>query len=265
MPLLVEELVEEHLAIRRALETLLLGSAVHRLLGDPRALEEILPIYQRFSRTFITSCHHAKEEKIAGFLAEKGHRVQSLDLEKEHEELEKLIGEILGAPPRGWGEDLGSKVARYYSTLKDHINREDARLVPEIEMAAKLTKSEEMVKKIMEDVEESLGHGVHEQSLGLVEEMEKILRRVLENRKARVVNVLEVPPFKRHELIKVSIKEMISRGERNLILINDHEPAPLYYELSATEPCFDQDNYRAEPLGDNIWTALLPLRERCER
>lgn len=45
-----------------------------------------------------------------------------------------------------------------------------------------------------------------------------------------------------------------------LIIINDHEPKPLYYEMAAEMPTFDEANYTVEQEAPTKFVAKFPKK-----
>lgn len=261
----LEELMEEHMVIRRGLQALLAGSIASYMLEMPRTIEEILPLYKEFKNIFIDSCHHAKEEKILEFLLRRGHKIVSMDLDREHEEIREAFKAVMASYIAGErGKDLASRVSRYYMLMNNHIEREDSLLIPEILTIIRMAGVEDAVERILAEVEDTLGHGIHEKMIELVVEIENLAREHLAKEGSIVLLVIEIEPYKRHEVIRNTLRDMISKGYYRLIIVNDHEPAPLYYELSSTNPCFDQEHYFSSEISERVWVALIPLRRECK-
>lgn len=72
------------------------------------------------------------------------------------------------------------------------------------------------------------------------------------------LDVRSISPVDRHPHIHQTFEEMES-GE-TLTLINDHEPKPLYYEMAAEVPEFDEQNYSVEQIGPSEFVASFPKR-----
>lgn len=72
------------------------------------------------------------------------------------------------------------------------------------------------------------------------------------------LDVRDVPPRDRHPTIHEAFDGLDS-GE-SLTLVNDHDPNPLFYELSAEREDFDPDGYRVEQRGPAEFVATLPKR-----
>ncbi|MCL4535918.1 MAG: DUF2249 domain-containing protein [Bacteroidetes bacterium] len=67
------------------------------------------------------------------------------------------------------------------------------------------------------------------------------------------LDVRDVLPWDRHPMIFDAL-DALPVGE-TLMLINDHEPKPLYYELMHERP--DQFEYRVEQKGPREWVAYF--------
>lgn len=75
---------------------------------------------------------------------------------------------------------------------------------------------------------------------------------------AQQLDLREVPPPERHPKIFEAFEEL--DGGEALTLVNDHEPTPLYHQLSATVPAFDAEGYRVDEIGPNEYVATLPKK-----
>ena len=69
------------------------------------------------------------------------------------------------------------------------------------------------------------------------------------------IDVRGWPPVKRHPAIFEKFDSLKPR--ETLTLINDHNPEPLYYQLSATREDFDADAYTAKEEAPDKWVATL--------
>lgn len=72
------------------------------------------------------------------------------------------------------------------------------------------------------------------------------------------LDLRDVPPPQRHPKIHDAF-EGLSPGEE-LIIVNDHDPKPLFYEFQAEVSSFDADGYRVEQRGPEEFVATLPKR-----
>ncbi|MFD1571436.1 DUF2249 domain-containing protein [Halorubrum laminariae] len=70
------------------------------------------------------------------------------------------------------------------------------------------------------------------------------------------LDVREIPPNERHDRIHDAFADL-APGE-SLTIVNDHDPKPLYYELSAEVPAFDDEGYTVDREGPERFVAELP-------
>jgi len=70
------------------------------------------------------------------------------------------------------------------------------------------------------------------------------------------IDVRDLPPKERHPEIMDAFEE-IESGE-TLVLVNDHDPQPLYYQLQAEVEAFDADGYEVTREGEGRFVARLP-------
>lgn len=74
----------------------------------------------------------------------------------------------------------------------------------------------------------------------------------------KTLDLRDLPPPERHPKIFEAF-ESLDSGEE-LTLINDHEPAPLYYQMVAEVDSFDADGYSVEQRGPDEFVATLPRK-----
>lgn len=70
------------------------------------------------------------------------------------------------------------------------------------------------------------------------------------------LDLRDLPPSQRHETIHAAFDEL-DAGEE-LIVVNDHDPQPLFYEFRAERDAFDEDGYAVEQRGPEEFVATLP-------
>lgn len=70
------------------------------------------------------------------------------------------------------------------------------------------------------------------------------------------IDVREIPPSNRHPKIHEEF-DALESGDA-LVLVNDHEPKPLFYEMQAEVDAFDADGYSVEQRGPNEYVARFP-------
>ncbi|AEN05256.1 Protein of unknown function DUF2249 [halophilic archaeon DL31] len=72
------------------------------------------------------------------------------------------------------------------------------------------------------------------------------------------LDLREMPPPERHPKIHNAF-EALDSGE-SLVIINDHDPQPLYYEMAAEMPTFDAEAYTVDQVGPQEFVATLPKK-----
>ncbi|GAB7012830.1 DUF2249 domain-containing protein [Halolamina salina] len=70
------------------------------------------------------------------------------------------------------------------------------------------------------------------------------------------LDVREIPPSNRHPKIHDAFDSLDSGDE--LVIVNDHEPKPLFYEMQAEVESFDADGYSVEQRDDDEYVARFP-------
>ena len=72
------------------------------------------------------------------------------------------------------------------------------------------------------------------------------------------LDLRDVPPPQRHPKIHDAFEELESGEE--LVLVNDHEPKPLFYEMQAEGDAFDAENYTVDQVAADEFVATLPKK-----
>jgi uncharacterized protein (DUF2249 family) len=72
------------------------------------------------------------------------------------------------------------------------------------------------------------------------------------------LDVRDLPPAQRHERIHDAFAAL-DAGE-TLVVVNDHDPAPLYYEFAAEVDAFDGDAYQVREEAADRFVATFPKR-----
>ncbi len=70
------------------------------------------------------------------------------------------------------------------------------------------------------------------------------------------LDLREIPPPQRHPKIFDAF-EALDSGE-TLVLVNDHEPTPLYHQMAAEVDSFDAEGYEVDHVGEQEFIATLP-------
>jgi uncharacterized protein (DUF2249 family) len=72
------------------------------------------------------------------------------------------------------------------------------------------------------------------------------------------LDVRDVPPVERHPKIHDAFEDL-DAGEE-LVIVNDHDPKPLFYEFEAEVDDFDADGYEVEQEAEERFVARFPKR-----
>jgi len=70
------------------------------------------------------------------------------------------------------------------------------------------------------------------------------------------LDLREIPPANRHPEIFEAF-EALDSGEA-LVIVNDHDPNPLYHQMTAEIESFDAEAYTVDRVGPNEFIATLP-------
>lgn len=74
-----------------------------------------------------------------------------------------------------------------------------------------------------------------------------------------ILDVRKLQPHEKHPTIHDRF-DALEAGQ-SLTIVNDHNPKPLYYELSAEKADrFDSETYSAYRADDRVWVAVLPTK-----
>lgn len=74
----------------------------------------------------------------------------------------------------------------------------------------------------------------------------------------RELDVREMAPADRHDRIHEAFDDPAA-GE-TLVVVNDHEPRPLFYEMREEVPAFDPGGYEVERRAPDEFRAQFPER-----
>ena len=76
---------------------------------------------------------------------------------------------------------------------------------------------------------------------------------------ASVIDVRELPPAQRHQKIFQLVNDLAVGG--SFVLVNDHDPKPLYYQLEAEYP--KQFSWTYIDQGPSVWRVEIGKRARA--
>ena len=265
---LLDELIEEHRIIRRASNALLLSAASSYMLSEKEPFEQVLPLYIEFKDTFVL--YHDRKEEALATLAElldyPKYRLTK-NLEDLHSIVEyrfKDLIKTLAYVSEDWRRDLVSRTAIYHEAMEDHIEDEERVILPKIlDTVLKTEVSDQKISQVFKEIEADLGERFHEKMLSLANKIEERLSSAILKSGAAAMNIIGFKPYEKPKAIKEKIQEIKDRRIYKLILINDHDPIPLYHKLLNTESCIDQNIFRTTRLSDRIWVSMIVLKEGC--
>ncbi len=76
---------------------------------------------------------------------------------------------------------------------------------------------------------------------------------------ASVIDVRELPPAQRHQKIFQLVNDLAVGG--SFVLVNDHDPKPLYYQLEAEYP--KQFSWTYIDQGPSVWRVEIGKRAKA--
>jgi hemerythrin-like domain-containing protein/uncharacterized protein (DUF2249 family) len=197
-----------------------------------------------FFKTFADRCHHGKEEQHL-FPAMERHGIPREGgptgvMLQEHELGRAFIRDIASGDDRAIAEAIHG----YVALLRAHIDKENDIL---FEMAEEVIPQEEQrtLAQAFEAVEQLVaGPGLHERLLEGLAQLEGG-----EGESGNVLDVRSMIPRDRHPKIFQQY-EQLKPGE-HFILVNDHDPKPLYYQFAAERPGAFTWQYLEQ--GPEVW------------
>jgi hemerythrin-like domain-containing protein/uncharacterized protein (DUF2249 family) len=205
-----------------------------------------------FFRTFADRCHHAKEERhLFPALERRGVPREGGPIGTmlhEHEEGRRLLAAMGSADDRA----VAAALHDYAVLLRAHIDKENGVLFP---MAEQILSDAEQrtIAASFEDVEQTVvGPGVHERLLAGLARLEAQPGGPA----GGALDVRSVSPRERHPMI-FGAYEALGPGQ-SFVLVNDHDPKPLYYQFAAEQPGAFTWEYLEE--GPEVWRVRIGKR-----
>lgn len=250
----------EHEVILRALA--LLERLGGRLAAGAQVDRAALAWLLDFFVTFVDRCHHGKEEQHL-FPALERHGIPREGgplgvMLHEHEEGRALLLAI----GHGNGGGVAEAIGRYALFIRDHIEKENEVLFPMAEQVLGAGEQGVLVQAFDAMEQVVAGPGAHERFLARLGELEvssgEAVPRTKETFIAEVplLDVRAVPPRERHLKIFETF-DHLKAGEA-FILVNDHDPKPLFYQLSFERPGAYTWQYLAA--GPDVWRVRIGKR-----
>ncbi len=252
-----EQLKAEHKAIRTAL--ILLDILRNKIESEGVADIEKLERLAEFFSIFADKCHHGKEENMlfpelerVGIPRENGPIGVMLAEHELGRDYIRIINESIKSykanPDSPVLEKMIEAIKGYIDLLEQHIYKENNVLF----VIADMNLSDETQKELFEKFEEfelnEIGPQKHE-------ELHKMLNEVKHELlgKAKILDVRDIPPVQRHTFILEEFDKL--NPSDSFILVNDHDPKPLYYQFQAEkEGKFDWEYISS---GPTIWSIKI--------
>jgi hemerythrin-like domain-containing protein len=180
----LESLMEEHRVIERAAS--LLEDAALKLYRGETVNMEVFALLLRFFKEFTDKCHHGKEERaLFPFLESKGIPREGGPIGVmlvEHDIGRRLIKaleedlESIERDPEARRDAVDSALS-YVGLIREHIFKEDNVLFKIADELMSVNEDERLVEEFEKIEINTIGSGVHEQLIKLLDEVEGILRR----------------------------------------------------------------------------------------
>jgi hemerythrin-like domain-containing protein/uncharacterized protein (DUF2249 family) len=204
-----------------------------------------------FFRTFADRCHHGKEEQHL-FPALERHGIPreggpiGIMLE-EHEQGRRFLAAMASGNDRAVAEAIRG----YAQLLRAHIDKENGVLFPMAEQVLSEAERRALVTEF-EDLEQTaVGPGVHERLLAGLTRLEGPAPG-----SGGVLDVRQVAPRERHPKI-FGAYQALGPGQA-FVLVNDHDPKPLYYQFAAEQAGAFTWDYVEE--GPAVWRVRIGKR-----
>lgn len=221
------ELRHDHEIILRAL-------AIAERLG--RALRAGAPVDRAglawlvdFFRTFADRCHHGKEEQhLFPALERRGIPRDGGPIGTmlhEHEEGRRLLRAMGSADDA----EVAAAIEGYATLLRAHIAKENDVLFMLAEQVLAEPEQTALARSFEAVEQEVVGPGVHERLLEGLSRLEAAGAA-----HETVLDVSDLPPRERHPRI-FALLDRLPAGS-TFVLVNDHDPKPLHYQMLAERP-----------------------------
>lgn len=252
-----EQLKKEHQAIRLALIFL---DAVRSKIEKEEVVDiEKLEKLSEFFNLFVDRCHHGKEENMlfpelekVGIPKEQGPIGVMLTEHEIGRNYLRILRESIESyktnPNSSTAEKIAQSIKGYIDLLEQHIYKENNVLF----MMAEVHFSEKVQRELFEKFEEleinEIGAGKHEEFHKMLKEMKKDLFN-----DAEILDVREIPPAQRHRFILDEFDKL--NLSKSFILVNDHDPKPLYYQFQEEKPGRFGWAYISD--GPTIWSVKI--------
>lgn len=217
--------------------------------ADRSALEWLIA----FFKTFGDRCHHFKEEQhLFPALERRGVPRDGGPVGvmlAEHEEGRALLRAMR---PEG-GEETAEAIRAYARLLRAHIDKENGVLFPLADHVLAAEDQQRLLAAFDAVEAEAVGPDIHERLLADLVRLERAVAGLTPAEGDGVLDVRAMSPRERHPRIFATF-ERLWPGER-FVLVNDHDPKPLYYQFAADRP--GAFTWRPLEEGPEVWRVAI--------
>ena len=248
-----EKLKTEHKIIRLAL--IILNTLRTQIESEKKVDTENLEKLLEFFSIFADKCHHGKEENFlfpelekAGIPKESGPIGVMLYEHQSGRHYLRTINESIKNYKSNQDistlTEIAEAINEYTALLENHIYKENNILFAMADMHLP-DEIQQKLSKEFDDFEiDEIGPQKHDEFHHMLHKMKDDLLG-----KSKVLDVRDIAPAQRHTLIFEEFNKL--KPSESFILVNDHDPKPLYYQFQAEkEGEFDWE-YICE--GPVIW------------
>ncbi len=252
-----QQLRKEHQAIRLAL--ILLDTIRHKIEKEGNVEIEKLEKLSEFFSLFADKCHHGKEENMlfpelerVGIPREGGPIEVMLNEHEIGRDYLRILRENINSYKNNPNPSIAEKITEamkgYIDLLEQHIYKENNILFVMAEMHLAEKTQKELFDKFEEFELREIGLGKHEELHHMLNELKKELFG-----DAKILDVREIPPVQRHGFILEEFDKL--NLSESFILINDHDPKPLYYQFKEEKK--DKFQWGYVSTGPTIWSVKI--------
>lgn len=209
---------------------------LERFEGEEKgsAREELVQFLKREVVPHAVSEENVLYPEADEIVREHGRPTASMSVDHEwiENEIREIVDLLRDASGSGTGGELQARLGALYTVFSLHLDKEETVLVPLLEEHLDDSEKKNLMDRLSQDFQDrsrdASPEEVRNEKSSVPEENENIPE----------LDVRDHPPAERHEKIFEQF-ENLEPGEA-FILVNDHDPEPLYYQFEAErEGTFD--------------------------
>lgn len=212
-----------------------------------------------FFSLFADRCHHGKEENMlfpelekVGIPREEGPIGVMLTEHKIGRDYLRILREGVESyktnPSASAVKKIVESIKGYIDLLEQHIYKENNVLFMMAEMHLTEKVQRELFDKFEEFELKEIGPGKHEEFHEMLKEVKNDLFG-----DAKILDVREIPPVQRHGFILEEFDKL--SPSKSFILVNDHDPKPLYYQFQNEKA--GKFEWEYINVGPTIWSVRI--------